>query len=77
MKKILGLSVAALLVIAMVGGATWAFFQDTESSTGNRIMAGTLDLTLGNPVAGKMNIGGSDAYPGNAASAGFYTLRKP
>jgi predicted ribosomally synthesized peptide with SipW-like signal peptide len=74
MKKILGLSVAALLIIAMVGGATWAFFQDTESSTGNRLTAGTLDLTLDNPVAGNMDIGGTDAYPGNADSAGYYTL---
>ena len=46
MKRILGLTVAALLVIAMVGGGTWAYFSDTESSTNNSLTAGTLDLTV-------------------------------
>lgn len=47
MKKILGLAVAALLVMGLVGGGTWAYFSDTESSTGNVLTAGTLDLTTG------------------------------
>ncbi len=70
MKKILGLGVVAILVMAMVGGGTWAYFSDTESSTGNAVTAGTLDLipsidgtavnseyqvtTLGNGVDGKV-----------------------
>ena len=45
MKKILGLTVGALLVIAMVGGATWAYFSDSESTVDNTFTAGTLDLT--------------------------------
>ncbi|MDD5287811.1 MAG: TasA family protein [Dehalococcoidales bacterium] len=48
MKKILGLSIAAILIIAMVGGGTWAYFNDTETSTGNTLIAGTLDLGLSN-----------------------------
>lgn len=48
MKKILGLTIAALLVIGLVGGATWAYFSDTETSTGNSFVAGTLDLGLYN-----------------------------
>ena len=44
MKKILGLTVAALLVMALVGGGTWAYFSDPEESTGNVFTAGTLDL---------------------------------
>ena len=44
MKKILGLTIAALLVMAMVGGGTWAYFSDTETSTGNTFTAGTLNL---------------------------------
>jgi len=72
MKKILGLSVAALLVIAMVGGGTWAFFQDTESSTGNALQAGTLDLTLGEPAGETINI--EDGYPGASGNAGYFTL---
>ena len=46
MKKILGLTVAALIVIALVGAGTWAYFSDTESSTDNSLTAGTLDLTV-------------------------------
>ena len=47
MKKILGLAVAALLVMGLVGGGTWAYFSDTETSAGNVLTAGTLDLETG------------------------------
>ena len=46
MKKILGLTVAALLVMALVGGGTWAYFSDVETGSGS-ITAGTLDITAG------------------------------
>lgn len=46
MKKILGLTVAALLVMGLVGGGTWAYFSDVEESTGNVFYAGTLDLNV-------------------------------
>ena len=44
MKKIIGLTIAALLIIGMVGAGTWAYFSDTEESTGNTFTAGSLDL---------------------------------
>lgn len=44
MKKILGLTIAALLVLGLVGGGTWAYFSDPETSTGNTFTAGTLNL---------------------------------
>ncbi|MFC2039082.1 TasA family protein [Chloroflexota bacterium] len=47
MKKILGLTVAALMVMGLVGGGTWAYFSDPESSPNNILTAGTLDLTIG------------------------------
>jgi spore coat-associated protein N len=50
LKKILGLTIAAILVIGMVGVGTWALFSDTEKSTDNVISAGTLDLQIGAPV---------------------------
>lgn len=46
MKKIIGLTIAAVLIIGMVGGGTWAYFSDTESTTGNTFTAGTLNLDL-------------------------------
>jgi len=46
MKKILGLTVVALMVMGLVGGGTWAYFSDVETSTGNVLTAGTLNLVL-------------------------------
>jgi spore coat-associated protein N len=54
MKKILGLTVSAMMVMGLVGGGTWAFFSDTETVTGNYFSAGTLDLDVNgsdNPTA--------------------------
>lgn len=47
MKKIFGLSIAALLVLGLVGGGTWAYFSDPESTGNNVFTAGTLDLDFG------------------------------
>jgi spore coat-associated protein N len=46
MKKILGLTIAAVLVMGLVGGGTWAYFSDTETIGDNEFLAGTLDLGL-------------------------------
>ena len=76
MKKILGLTVAAILVIGLVGGGTWAYFSDTEETNGNIFSAGTLDLGVAN--SGGTNPTGSttatfaasDLYPGSTAGSG-------
>jgi predicted ribosomally synthesized peptide with SipW-like signal peptide len=44
MKKILGLAIAAVILIAISGVGSWAFFSDVENSTDNTLAAGTLDL---------------------------------
>jgi predicted ribosomally synthesized peptide with SipW-like signal peptide len=47
-KKML-LSVLIIGVVSLLAGsATWAYFQDTETSDDNTLTAGTLDLTLTN-----------------------------
>jgi predicted ribosomally synthesized peptide with SipW-like signal peptide len=46
MKKIIGLSIAALLIISIVAVGTFAYFSDTAASTGNTWTAGTLTLGL-------------------------------
>jgi predicted ribosomally synthesized peptide with SipW-like signal peptide len=70
MKKIMGLTVSALMVMGLVGGGTWAFFSDIETSTGNTLAAGTLDLTIngGNDPVTLLNV--SDIYPGGSGSNG-------
>jgi predicted ribosomally synthesized peptide with SipW-like signal peptide len=47
MKKIIGLTITAIIVIALAGVATYAYFQDTESTGANTFTAGTLNLQLG------------------------------
>src|SRR3990167_4622842 len=48
MKKILlSLSVVAAVAVVVVG-ATTAFFSDTETSTGNVLAAGAIDLGIDN-----------------------------
>jgi predicted ribosomally synthesized peptide with SipW-like signal peptide len=45
MKKLLFVLMACVLCIGLVGGA-FAYFSDTETSTGNTFTAGTLDLKI-------------------------------
>jgi len=48
MKKIIVSSSIVLAVIAVVVGATTAFYGDTETSTGNILAAGAIDLGIDN-----------------------------
>ena len=68
MKKILGLTVAAMLVMGLVGGGTWAFFSDPEQSTGNTLGAGTLDLSLDGADAAVTTLSVATAYPGDSGN---------
>lgn len=79
MKKILGLTIAALLIIGMAGTGTWAYFSDTETSSGNTFTAGTLDLKVSNDAATYADgvtstWGGTNCKPGDSWS-GTVTLR--
>jgi len=74
MKKIFALTIAALLVLGVVGGGTWAYFQDTESSTNNSLTAGTLDLTIEGGNAAVTTFSASNVYPGQSGS-GNSTLK--
>lgn len=53
MKKILALGLIAILVMALVGGGTWAYFSDVETSSNNLLTAGTLNLGLANTSGGE------------------------
>lgn len=56
------------MVIALVGGGTWAYFGDTETSTGNTFTAGTLNLTVSDadPLVDHFSL--SNIVPGNSGS---------
>ena len=44
MKRMLGLTIAFLLLLGMAGIGTFAYFIDVENSAINQLAAGTLDL---------------------------------
>lgn len=64
MLKIIGLVSALIIVLGMAGTGTWAYFNDTQVSTGNIFTAGTLDLGLG-----KVTGAGADGNKGDVAAA--------
>ena len=47
-KQILLSILVVATLVALVSGATFAYFSDTETSSGNTFTAGTLDLTIDN-----------------------------
>jgi len=65
-KKIIGLTLAALVVVAMIAVGTFALFFDTETSTGNTITAGTLNLTA--DVTGGGSVSGSKTGSGDGVN---------
>lgn len=48
MKKIFGSTLIIVGVLALVAGASGAFFSDTERSSGNTFASGVIDLMVGN-----------------------------
>jgi predicted ribosomally synthesized peptide with SipW-like signal peptide len=76
MKKILGLSIAVLLVTGLVVGGTLAYFSDTETSTGNVFKAGTIDLEVNdeNPWVSTIDAAWGDYKPDQTIAAAQITL---
>jgi spore coat-associated protein N len=73
-KKKLGLGVGSLaLGAALIGGGTFAYFNDTESSTGNTFAAGTIELTPDLPGGAIFNV--ANAKPGATFDTGVGTLK--
>jgi predicted ribosomally synthesized peptide with SipW-like signal peptide len=74
MKKIIVLTLSALLVMAIAGNITWAYFSDSEASQNNTITAGTLDLWVGaeDPCTESMDTG-PQLKPGDSGNAANWT----
>jgi spore coat-associated protein N len=68
-KRILGLTIAAIIVIALAGVATYAYFQDTESTQANTFTAGTLNLQLGSVDPSTAVLTVANANPGQNDAA--------
>ena len=75
MKKILGLTIVAMLLIGMTGIGTWAYFSDTETSTGNQLTAGTLDLTTNDANGVTQTLLATNMAPGDTVGPETITLK--
>ncbi len=75
MKKVIILSVAALLIVAAVGSGTWAYFSDDETSQNNTLTSGTLDLRVGanDPCTESIDLG-TQLQPGDGGNAADWTV---
>jgi len=75
MKKVIGLTLAAILIAGIAGGGTWAFFSDSETSQNNTLTAGTLDLRVGatDPCTESINLG-TQIKPGDNDNAADWTI---
>ena len=68
MKKIFCLTIVLLLLIGSIGAATWAYSSDTEASTGNQLIAGTLDLKTDNADGVTQTLYAANMEPGGTVS---------
>ena len=75
MKKILGLTIIALLVIGIAGVGTWAYFSDTEASTNNQLTAGTLDLKTNDADGVTQTLYATSMAPGDTVGPSTIQLR--
>ncbi|WP_297091176.1 TasA family protein [Thermococcus sp.] len=56
------------MVVMGLGAGTWAYFSDTETSSGNYIMAGTLDLSVNGAGSVTQSVDGDGVAPGDSGS---------
>lgn len=73
MKKILVSLMTIAMVSALIGGGVYAYFSDTETSTGNTFTAGTMDLNLDGGNANVVKFTVANVKPGDTGS-GSYTV---
>lgn len=75
MKKIIGLTIAFMLLIGMAGIGTWAYFSDVEASTGNQMTAGTLDLKTNDVDGVSQTLFATNMAPGDTVGPETITLK--
>lgn len=75
MKRILGLTIAFMLFIGMVGSGAWAYFQDIEPSDASQLAAGTLDLRTDDEDGVAQTLYATSMKPGNTIGPSTIQLR--
>jgi len=75
MKIIVGLTLAFMLLISMAGIGTWAYFSDVETSAGNQMTAGTLDLKTDDEDGVTKTLSATNMKPGDTVGPETITLK--
>ena len=74
-KKVVGLTIAVLLVTGMISIGTWAFFSDSQTVTNNVMAAGTLDLKTDNADGMSHTLYATDMQPGETIGPDYIVLK--
>ncbi len=62
-KKIVGLTLAFVIILSLTAGGIWAYLQDSERSADNLVTAGRMDLkTVINPGSGYVQYDGFSSW---------------
>lgn len=64
-KKVIGLTIALILLVGMSGIGTWAYFSDVETAGENVLAAGTLDLKTDDVDGVSQTLLASNIMPGD------------
>jgi predicted ribosomally synthesized peptide with SipW-like signal peptide len=75
MKKIFGLSLVLILVVGIIGVATFAYLTDNETSSGNSFVSGTLDLTINDVDGVTQTLYATGMSPGATVGPSTITLK--
>jgi predicted ribosomally synthesized peptide with SipW-like signal peptide len=75
MKKIFGLSLVLILVVGIIGVATFAYLTDNETSSGNSFVSGTLDLTINDTGGVTQTLYATGMSPGATVGPSSITLK--
>ena len=75
LKKITGLTIAALLVSGMMTIGTWAFFSDFETASNNVMTAGTLDLKTNDADGVSQTLFATNMRPGDTIGPEYIVLK--
>jgi predicted ribosomally synthesized peptide with SipW-like signal peptide len=75
MKKIFGLSLVLILVVGIIGVATFAYFTDNDNSSGNSFVSGTLELKTDNLDGVTQTLYATGMSPGATVGPSNITLK--
>jgi predicted ribosomally synthesized peptide with SipW-like signal peptide len=78
MNKITGLvltGILALCLLAGIAGGTWAYFSDTEASSNNQLVSGTLDLKTNDADGVTRSLQATNMKPGDSVGPATIHLK--